>query len=672
MRPTRLPRKEPTAPDDLVLAIEPDGSGGLRLRVVQPLGGGEAPFRIPFSGEESRRLLPDLERRVRHFRADDEPASPPSRTLSPRDVGRRLFESLAVGDVGRSLFTALGRVREVDAPGFRLRLVMDPGDPTVAEVAALPWELLFDPGHHEFLARSPVTPVVRCLQTARARGVRGGHLPLRVLVAFANPQGTERLEIEREAREIQDALSERDQKVRVETTEAVSAKALLGRLREGRFHVLHFIGHGDFDATTGHGRLLFGGTTEPGQAVSGRKLASMLQGLADLRLVVLNACDTARFERREGADPYFGVAQALVQGGLPAVVAMQLPVSDRAALAFSSALYQELANGQPVDFAVARGRQAIRVDRDDEGGFEWAAPALFLQVSDGRILDLRPAPRRWGKDLLRAAAVLLGALVVYGLWQWIDPGFPYRAWLNPPECPSPAALGREAAMRFVLVEPGSFWMGSEDGEDHERPRHRVDIDEPFCLGMFEVTRRQGWQVMDEEPEPEIDPDLPMNRVSFPETQDLLARLNEQESSQVFRLPTEQEWEYAARAGSTTAYSFGDDPAELPKYGNCLSPEGEDDRQDRTAPVGSFKPNPWGLYDVHGNVHEWVADPYTQYPGSPQGIEAFPPNKGVRRGGSYNNDPENCRSAARNEYRLDWGDLRNGLRIVREPRAPSSE
>lgn len=645
-----MPPAEPTAPDDLVIAIEPDGSGGLRLRVVQPLGGGEAPFRSPFSREEVRRLLPALERRVRHFQATEQPLPWEESGLSPQDIGRRLFESLAVGDVARSLFTALGRVREGDASGLRLRLVMDPGDSTVAEVAALPWELLFDPRHHGFLARSPDTPLVRVLPVSTARRLRPGHLPLRVLVAYANPRDTESLDTEEEAREIRDALIALDDRVRVEVTEATGPGALLGRLRDGGFHVLHFIGHGDFDASSGQGRLLFGGTTKPANAVSGRTLASMLQGLADLRLVVLNACDTARFERREGLDPYSGVAPALVRGGLPAVVAMQLPISDRAAIAFSGALYQALADGRPVDLAVARGRQAIRAEQEYED-FEWAAPSLFLQVPDGRILDLRPPPRVGRKDLLRAAAMLLGAVVVYGLWQWIDPGFPYRAWLSPPECPSPAALGREAAMRFALLELASG--------------------EFLCVGQFEVTQKQWNRVMGEDSNesPVTAPDLPVTKVTLADARSFVEALNAQEGRRVYRLPTEDEWEWVARAGTSTAYSFGDRPEDLVRYGNCLSrTELVGDGLERPAEVGSFRPNPWGLYDIHGNVWEWVEDPRP----IPFKLEDLSKEKQIRRGGGFASSPERCETLHRSAYNPEWRSQETGLRIVREPHRPESE
>ena len=222
-------------------------------------------------------------------------------------------------------------------------------------------------------------------------------------------------------------------------------------------------------------------------------------------------------------------------------------------------------------------------------------------------------------------------------------------------------------MRFQLVEPGEFAMGSENGEPDERPVHPREIDKGFCLGTVEVTRKQWDRVMGEEPDPRIDPDLPAGGVSFEEAQLFVERLNELEGARVFRLPTEVEWEYAARAGTTTEYSFGDDPALLPEHGNCLSRDGPSDQEDGPAPVGSFRANPWGVYDLHGNLQEWVADPYGPYPGGDLtvSLEELTTEDRLRRGGSYDSDPSNCRSAARNKFSRQRNDVRNGLRIVRE-------
>jgi formylglycine-generating enzyme required for sulfatase activity len=205
-------------------------------------------------------------------------------------------------------------------------------------------------------------------------------------------------------------------------------------------------------------------------------------------------------------------------------------------------------------------------------------------------------------------------------------------------------------VEWVRIEPGSFDMGSEEGDEDERPVHRVTISEPFCLGRYEVTQEQWRAVMG----PESDPSSftgdhrPVEGVSWNQVQGFLAALNRRVVGTPFRLPTEAEWEYAARAGTATAYSFGDDPAELYRHGNCLSDD-EEDGYDRTAPVGSFAPNPWGLYDLHGNVSEWVADRYGPYPAGPAEDPTGPTTgeERVRRGGSHENSPENCRSATRN-------------------------
>lgn len=661
--------------EDLAVVIEPDASDRLVLRLFHPLspqGGKQAPFDLPLPVHELTRLFVDTERPGRHLQAVSEPVAEPPRRRSAKEIGEALFQSLATGDVARSLYLALERFqgqtqKKGESSLLRLRLVLDPSIPAVAEVAALPWELLRDPDRG-FLARSLSVSVVRFVAAAGRRAtLRSSYLPLRVLLAAANPRDTATLDLDREQRGIQEALGRLPaRRVQVEVAEARDPLQLFHHLRRGGFHVLHFLGHGDFDSYTGEGCLLFGGPDEPARPVSGASLAAALEDLADLRLVVLNACDTGRSEPRGELDPTSGVAHALVNGGIPAVVAMRFPISDRAAIAFGTTLYEGLADNTPIDWAVAHGRRAIRLQQESCDGIEWAAPALFLQVPDGRILDLHPAPRSRRKDLFRVAAVLAVALGLWGIWQWIDPGFPYRTWLNPPRCPSPAGLGAEAGMRFGWVAPGAFSMGSEEGEPDERPVHSAKIERAYCLGTFEVTWKQWWRVMGEEPDPEIDPDLPVGGVSFEDAQVFVDRLDALEGKDVFGLPTEVQWEYAARAGTTTEYSFGDDPAELPRYGNCRSPSGTSDLADGPARVGSYRANPWGFYDLHGNLQEWVSDPYEPYPGGELTVtmEELEKEDRLRRGGDFWSSLANCRSAARNEFSRDRKDRRNGLRIVR--------
>jgi formylglycine-generating enzyme required for sulfatase activity len=166
-------------------------------------------------------------------------------------------------------------------------------------------------------------------------------------------------------------------------------------------------------------------------------------------------------------------------------------------------------------------------------------------------------------------------------------------------------------MEFVLMPAGTFTMGSPASDpnayDDEKPAHQVTISKPFYMGKYEVTQAQWKAVMGSENNPSYfkGDSLPVDHVSWRDVQEFIQKLNrrEEQASGVFcRLPTEAEWEYAARAGTTTLYSFGDDAAELDDYawyaGNA----------DHTSyPVGQKKPNAWGLYDMHGNVSEWCQD-----------------------------------------------------------------
>ena len=235
--------------------------------------------------------------------------------------------------------------------------------------------------------------------------------------------------------------------------------------------------------------------------------------------------------------------------------------------------------------------------------------------------------------------------------------------------------------RLVLVKipPGTFTMGSPDGEGlyNESPQTEVTITRPFWMGQYEVTQGQYQAVMGDNPSHFTgDPNLPVEQVTWDEVMEFCARLNEQsgenqQEGYTYRLPTEAEWEYACRAGTTTGFSFGNDENELSKYGNSVL----DDDYENTAPVGSKKPNPWGLYDMHGNVWEWCLDEYPMlsYPG---GSVTDPVNRyevvavfRVIRGGSWLNFPDRCRSAARDF----WGPLSHrydvrGFRIVLAPQA----
>jgi formylglycine-generating enzyme required for sulfatase activity len=218
-------------------------------------------------------------------------------------------------------------------------------------------------------------------------------------------------------------------------------------------------------------------------------------------------------------------------------------------------------------------------------------------------------------------------------------------------------------MEFVRIEAGSFLMGRdpnfEEGESNEEPRHRVTISQSFYLGKYTVTQAQWEAVMDSNPSKYKGSDHPVERVSWNDAQTFIRRLNKQEGTNKYRLPTEAEWEYAARAGTKTAYSFGDDEDQLSQYASFYYNRrigqfawvAEEEGRLGTSPVGQKQPNPWGLYDMHGNVEEWVQDWYGKdYYASSPSTDPTGPAEGafhVRRGGGWGDYSRSLRSAYRN-------------------------
>lgn len=371
---------------DFAIEVGSDGEGKLGSRVLTSSGGSaRSRFRLPFDAGDLPRILTGLEAQVRGPHRHFAPVDSPSQRWGARRLGSALFESLMTGGVRdayeRSLATAKNR-RE----NLRLRLVLDPAQ---RSVTALPWEMLLDRRTGTFLSHDPRTPVVRCLQVEEPSDPRlqPARLPLRVLIAAAQPRDTAELVWERECELVAEALRQREG-VHLEIVREAAATGLRRAIRKFSPHVLHFIGHGTFAAASGSAAVLLTGPDETADGLSGTELSTLLLGADDLRLVVLNACDTAALPRRDGLDPFSAVAAALVRGGAPAVVAMQFPITDDAAVLFSSAFYEALAAGDPLETAVVEGRQAI-LDRDRrQGSCEWATPVLYLQVRDGDLFHL--------------------------------------------------------------------------------------------------------------------------------------------------------------------------------------------------------------------------------------------------------------------------------------------
>lgn len=242
----------------------------------------------------------------------------------------------------------------------------------------------------------------------------------------------------------------------------------------------------------------------------------------------------------------------------------------------------------------------------------------------------------------------------------------------------------DIGMEFVYITEGSFMMGSPDNHSearsHEKPQHAVAISKPFYIGKYEVTQQHWQEVMGYNPYdlPRSNPyylipgmanrlNNPSNpaTVSWLDANEFIKRLNEREGVERYRLPTEAEWEYVARAGTETDYSFGDDSRELSRY----AWHGESFGSGSSHPVGQKLPNGWGLYDMHGNVWEWVNDWYADdyYSRSPD-KDPLGPEQGeerVVRGGSWHNTATSWRSAFRRSYEPDYRGISIGFRVVAE-------
>ena len=224
---------------------------------------------------------------------------------------------------------------------------------------------------------------------------------------------------------------------------------------------------------------------------------------------------------------------------------------------------------------------------------------------------------------------------------------------------------------MVVVPAGSFMMGSDESSS-EKPRHRVTIARPFAVGKYEVTFAE-WDACVEaggcgghRPGDEGwgRGRRPVINVNWKDAKAYVRWLNRKTGKQ-YRLLSEAEWEYAVRAGTTTRYSWGDDIGR--ERANC---DGCGSRWDneKTAPVGSFAANPFGLHDVHGNVWEWVEDCWkASYVGAPSDGSAWTDGdctKRVLRGGSWYNYPRNLRSAFRIRYWTGNRFFGNGFRVAR--------
>ena len=354
---------------DFDVAVTPEGQGYAAHVLASPAGEASAPFTLPFAATDlaqfmiavgpprvsSRRLVPAE-----------------ARVVDVQEYGRRLGDALLSGEVGRafreSLTTATGQGKDL-----RLRLRLE----AVPDLDPVPWEYLYDSRLGRFLTLSQETPIVRLLDSLERPPVVHVDAPLPVLVMISSPSDMPELAVERERQLLMATTGDLVASGRLTVTVLEDATlTCLQRALLDDFHVFHFIGHGGFDQQAQEGVLVLERDDRTAHRVSGARLGTLLHDARTMQLTVLNACEGAR---TSGRDAFSGVGQALVRQGLPAVVAMQTEISDRAALVFSHEFYYFLTRGLGIDAAICEVRKAMAVS--DEAS-EWGTAVLLRSGAD--------------------------------------------------------------------------------------------------------------------------------------------------------------------------------------------------------------------------------------------------------------------------------------------------
>lgn len=294
------------------------------------------------------------------------------------DLGSFLFGELFAGDVGDLYRTSLGLARN-QGKGLRLRLRFTP-----PELAALPWEFLYDAREGSFLAAAPETALVRYVPMrlpARPTAVQG---PLRVLAVVASPNDLAPLDVERERAIVREALAERMAagQIQLQILEHATVAAINDAMRNFRPHIFHFVGHSYVEQ--GRGFVLLESDDGHAYAVDETAFQAFFGGAQEARLAVLNACQSAVVSRDQ---TLLGLAPRLLQRQLGAVVGMQFPIPDGTALVFAREFYRCVALGYPVDTAVSEARKGILQEVGPDAQ-DWGIPVLYLRAQDGRLFQV--------------------------------------------------------------------------------------------------------------------------------------------------------------------------------------------------------------------------------------------------------------------------------------------
>jgi hypothetical protein len=368
---------------DYELEIGPGEGRMFPVTVIRsPAGEAQETMNFPFDHLALENRLKDLQIALlrsgsKHRRVN----LPEQQTV--QDFGKDLFKALICGETRSRYDVSLNKALQ-QGKGLRLKIrVQSP------ELTALPWEYIFDERQGEYLCLSRKTPVVRYIELPQAIQPIDVKLPLRILGMISSPIDLPSLDVEREKQRIEEAIISLRQKGLVELTwlQGQTWRELQGAMRRGPWHIFHFIGHGGFDIERDEGIICLSDEKGRRDHMSASQLGRLLADHDSLRLVLLNACEGARGGDR---DIFSSSASILVQRGIPAVIAMQYEVTDRAAIEFARSFYEALTDGLPIDASVAEARKAISLAVDNT--LEWGTPVLYMRSPDGVLFSLPKKP----------------------------------------------------------------------------------------------------------------------------------------------------------------------------------------------------------------------------------------------------------------------------------------
>jgi uncharacterized protein YraI len=364
---------------DFDLQIEEGTSHEYQVQVLRsPAGEAQEVMRLPYDELALENRLLTLQNAL--LRSGGQRRSvPASEQLAVRDFGQALFDALMTGEVRSRYDVSLERARQAQK-GLRLRLRFQS-----PSLAALPWEFMYDSREGEFVCLTTNTPLVRYLDSPRPPKPISVVAPLRVLGVAASPSDLQALNVDNEKQRIDAGLKGLQQAGRLEITWLAepSWQGIQRALRQKQWHIVHFIGHGSFDPIDGEGQVYLVNEDGKAQPFGATEFGRLLADHASIRLVVLNACESAKGNDR---DIFSSTASILVRRGMPAVLAMQYEITDQAAIVLARAFYEALADNMPVDAAVAEARKAVSFAVNNT--VEWGTPVLTMRATDGVLFEV--------------------------------------------------------------------------------------------------------------------------------------------------------------------------------------------------------------------------------------------------------------------------------------------